>query len=100
MANHDRKTVLGLSNVIETVSGSTTVTSVTGPKYGAMYGFISFVRSMENFTASAFNSVPSWNFTPGRSLKVYVRPSSETVQLSAKRPSSVVKSGAFQLTSV
>ena len=26
-------------------------------------------RSKVNFTASALNGVPSWNFTPGRSLK-------------------------------
>ena len=35
------------------------------------------------FTASALNGVPSWNLTPGRSLKVQVLKSSEWVQDSA-----------------
>jgi hypothetical protein len=65
-----------------------------------MYGLISFVRSNENLTASASKSVPSWNFTPERSVNVYVSPSSDTSQLSARRPSNSAKSGAFHATSV
>src|SRR6185312_10096423 len=37
-------------------------------------------RSSENATASALNGVPSWNFTPWRSLKVSVRPSLDVSQ--------------------
>ncbi len=39
--------------------------------------FISITRSQEYLTSSAVNSVPSWNVTPSRIGKVYVRPSSE-----------------------
>jgi hypothetical protein len=42
--------------------------------------------------SSELNDEPSWNFTFLRSLKVKVRPSGETVQLSARSP---VTSGYF-----
>src|SRR2546430_1376308 len=35
-------------------------------------------------TSAELNAVPSWNFTPSRSLKVYVLPSDDTFQLSAR----------------
>src|SRR6266403_31671 len=35
-------------------------------------------------TSAEMNGVPSWNFTPSRSLKVYVLPSDEIFQLSAR----------------
>src|SRR6266478_1972480 len=35
-------------------------------------------------TSAELNGVPSWNFTPSRSLKVYVLPSGEIFQLSAR----------------
>src|SRR5206468_3081776 len=35
-------------------------------------------------TSAELNGVPSWNFTPSRSLKVYVLPSDEIFQLSAR----------------
>src|SRR2546426_9056802 len=35
-------------------------------------------------TSAELNDVPSWNFTPSRSLKVYVLPSDDTFQLSAR----------------
>jgi len=38
---------------------------------------------------------PLWNFTPGCSLKVYVRRSGETVQLSARLPTIFVEAGAY-----
>ncbi len=41
-------------------------------------------------TASALKSVPSWNFTPWRSVNVYSRPSSEISQDSARPGRSVV----------
>ena len=48
-------------------------------------------RSKENLTASAFSAAPLANFTFGRSLKVYVLPSSDSFQSVASRgPISVV----------
>src|SRR5438093_1641375 len=41
-------------------------------------------RSKENFTSSALNASPLWNFTPLRSTNSYVNPSLETVQDSAR----------------
>src|SRR2546422_629815 len=35
-------------------------------------------------TSAELNAVPSWNFTPSRSLKVYVLASDDTFQLSAR----------------
>src|SRR5882672_8938854 len=35
-------------------------------------------------TSAELNAVPSWNFTPSRSLNVYVLPSDDTFQLSAR----------------
>src|SRR5215467_358819 len=35
-------------------------------------------------TSAELNGVPSWNFTPSRSLNVYVLPSDDTFQLSAR----------------
>src|SRR6266481_2197676 len=54
---------------------------------------------MENFTASAFRGVPSWNFTPLRSLKVYWRPSFDMVQDSA-RPGTICVLSSGKVTSV
>ena len=54
---------------------------------------------MENFTASALNGVPSWNFTPFRSLKVYVRPSFEIVHDSAS-PGTIWVLSSGNVTSV
>ena len=73
--------------VIFTVVGSTASTLFTpllaasSPNTKDAYGMSelrlgSSWRSMDAFTASALNSVPSWNLTPSRSLMVYVRPSS------------------------
>ena len=56
-------------------------------------------RSKEKITSSAFMSRVGvkksvvWNFTPGRSLKVYSRPSSEISQLSARPGSMVGRAG-------
>src|ERR1700748_70964 len=44
------------------------------------------MRSMLAFTSAEVNGLPSWNFTPGRSLKVKVRRSGEMAQLSARSP--------------
>jgi len=41
-------------------------------------------RSKENFTSSALNGSPLWNFTPLRSTNSYASPSLETVQDSAR----------------
>ena len=41
------------------------------------------MRSKLNFTASALNGVPSWNFTSRRSLNVTLRPSLDAVHDSA-----------------
>ena len=46
------------------------------------------MRSVLYRTSSAVTSVPSWNLAPFRSLNVYVRPSGETVWLSASHGSS------------
>jgi hypothetical protein len=51
--------------------------------------FGSTIRSKLNFTASALNGVPSWNFTSRRSLKVTLRPSRATVQDSASQGTSL-----------
>ena len=45
-------------------------------------------RSKLKQTAAALKSVPSWNFTPWRSLKVQTLPSGSCSQLSARPPSS------------
>ena len=82
--------------VIFTVVGSTASTLFTpllaasSPNTKDAYGMSelrlgSSWRSMDAFTASALNSVPSWNLTPSRSLMVYVRPSSEISGRSAAR---------------
>src|SRR5215470_9971091 len=45
-------------------------------------------------TSAELNGVPSWNFTPSRSLKVYVLPSGETFQLSARSGMIVLRPSA------
>ena len=52
------------------------------------------VRSNEYLTSAAVTSRPLWNFTPRRSLNVYVLPSEETVNDSAKWGTSVVVPGS------
>ena len=53
-----------------------------------------FVRRWKlNSTAAEFIGVPSWNFTFGRSLNVYVLPSGEIVHDVARAPSICVESG-------
>src|SRR5262245_17277228 len=54
---------------------------------------------MENLTASALSGVPSWNFTPLRSLKGYWSPSFEMVHDSARPGTSCVLSSG-KVTSV
>jgi hypothetical protein len=57
-------------------------------------------RRMEKRTSFAVSGLPDVNFTPGRSLKVYVVPSGDTVQDVARRGWILVKSGASTVTSV
>src|SRR5206468_10636499 len=45
-------------------------------------------------TSAELNGVPSWNFTPSRSLKVYVLPSGEAFQLSARSGMIVLRPSA------
>jgi hypothetical protein len=77
-----RNGVNGELSEISTVYGSTTFTSLTGAislrRGEASAG--SRMRSKFHFTISALKSEPSWNFTPRRSLKTYVRPPSLTSQ--------------------
>src|SRR5262245_46456910 len=54
---------------------------------------------MENLTASELSGVPSWNFTPLRSLKVYWSPSLEMVHDSA-RPGTTCVLSSGKVTSV
>src|SRR5206468_6212416 len=54
---------------------------------------------MENLTASAFSSVPSWKVMPRRSLNVYWRPSFEMVQDSA-RPGTICVLSSGKVTRV
>ncbi len=49
----------------------------------------SMICSYVKTTSSAVKGSPSLHFTPWRSLKVYVLPSGETVQLSARAGSSL-----------
>ena len=49
----------------------------------------STMRSKLNFTASALNGVPSWNFTSRRSLNVTLRPSLAVVHDSASQGTSL-----------
>src|SRR6476660_8361437 len=72
----------------------TTIVNGSGVWYSAtsasMYAGAEFTlvrRSKLNFMASALNGVPSWNFTLGRSLNVYVRPSGAIVHEVASAPS-------------
>jgi len=64
------------------VYGSTTATFWTGRtslrRADGKLG--SCIRSKLYFTASALNGVPSWNFTPCRSVRVTVLPSALIVQ--------------------
>ena len=53
----------------------------------------STMRSKLTLTASALKSVPSWNVTPCRSLKVHIKPSRETDH-SVARPGYKVPSWA------
>src|SRR5436190_23811559 len=50
----------------------------------AMPGGGKMMRENVATTSAELNAVPSWNFTPSRSLKVYVLPSDDTFQLSAR----------------
>ena len=45
-------------------------------------------------TSAELNAVPSWNFTPSRSLKVYVLPSGDAFQLSARSGMIVLRPSA------
>src|SRR6266851_1094499 len=51
--------------------------------------FGSTMRSKLNFTASALNGVPSWNFTSRRSLNVTLRPSADGLHDSASHGTSL-----------
>src|SRR5262245_51605044 len=57
-------------------------------------------RRSEKRTSFAVRGLPEVNFTPGRSLKVYVVPSGDTVQDVANRGWIFVKSGASTVTRV
>ena len=63
--------------------------SLTTPAGGKM------ILSKLAFTSREVSGVPSWNLTPLRSLKVYVRPSELRVQLSATSPTNAVGSDGF-----
>src|SRR4029453_11452409 len=45
-------------------------------------------------TSAELNAVPSWNFTPSRSLKMYVLPSDDIFQLSARSGMIVLRPSA------
>src|SRR5262245_14988424 len=86
-----------------TVDSSITSTALTLPKKYPANGYLPSLlagcsglncRSMENFTASASNGVPSWNLMPFLSLSVYQRPSFETVHDSASQGTICVLSSA------
>jgi hypothetical protein len=68
-----RKPAEATLNLTRTVCSSTTSAPAYGPRSAAAKPDLvsgSAIRSNENFTAAALNPVPSWNFTPRRSLKV------------------------------
>src|SRR4051794_17228641 len=58
------------------VYGSTTSIEVMPVTNARAWDLLSFIRSRLYLATSAFQSVPSWNFTPWRSLNVAVLPSS------------------------
>ena len=59
-------------------SAGSTVTDVTGMKLGPLYGE-AFCASRLAFTALPSNAVPSWNFTPGRTSRVQLNRSADSV---------------------
>ena len=82
-----------------TVESSTTcVDRFANVRLSLLVLFSPPARSKENFTACALKGSPFWNFTPLRSLKVYVFRSGETSQLSAS--SGVTLPSALILVSV
>src|SRR5262249_42489008 len=52
------------------------------------------IRENVATTSAELNGVPSWNFTPSRSLKLYVLPSGEIFQLSARSGMMVLRPSA------
>src|SRR3954453_12767392 len=68
--------------VNRTVVGSTASIAVIGPRIALKVGMTpvgGFTwRIIDATTSAEVNGVPSWNFTPGRSLNVYTRLSGET----------------------
>src|SRR5450631_2230487 len=66
----------GLTRFNLSVYGSTTSTEVMPETNARACDLASFIRSRLNLATSAFQSLPSWNLTPWRSLKVAVVSSS------------------------
>jgi len=84
--SRERNGAKGRLSVIRTVKGVTTVTSLTGSRKLACGDFVfgSRMRSMVYFTSLASTVLPSWNVALRRRVKVYSRPSRDTVQLVAR----------------
>ena len=70
-ARNGTKAAKRFSSEISTLSGSITVTSLTGPHDVLVrLGVSPKARSMVNFTSFASNGVPSWHMMPSCSVKV------------------------------
>src|SRR6478609_1942583 len=94
--NHELDGFLSVTvNSVGEVASALSTTSIAALTAGF---HLVLTCSMENTASSAVKSAPLENFTPSRNLNVYVLPSSETVQLSA-RPGTILPSWSC-LTSV
>ena len=84
-ASAARNDASGAVRMIRTVVSLTTSMSFTGSMKNDGLSFRFFSRRSENRTSLAVSGLPDENFTPGRSLNVYVFPSLEISQLVASR---------------
>src|SRR3954453_6780502 len=79
-ARYERKTEFGLLRRIVTVSAPLASMEAISPKQAVMNGVSALTRSRAVLTAWASQGVPSWNMTPGRSVKLNVVASSDAFQ--------------------
>src|SRR5579859_4543375 len=93
--------IAGCGSVIRitTVSGSGVVTSSRPSSRNAALPLRYRTRSIDHLTSADVRGLPLTNFTFGRSLKVYVLPSGETVQLVASEGFGVFRSSPSNVTS-
>src|SRR5690349_15169934 len=86
-------------NRTTTVCGSGATTSAIPSTRNFVVELRLITRSSDHFTSADVSKFPLTNFTLGRSLNVYARPSAETLQLMASDGLGFLRSSPLKVTS-